>query len=423
MRQLKNIRRALWAGLTILSAYLLPVSCTQGPSSGLQEGIWRAAVVTNSGMEIPFNFEVKNDSSAVYLEIINGENRLKVNEVTVSGDSVFILMPFFDSEFRAVRRGDSLTGSWIKHLAGRDAIMPFKAAYGVSYRFMENPEPPAVNIQGRWATGFTSEGDTTPALGELSQQGNRLTGTFMTQYGDYRFLEGTVSGRQIFLSAFDGGYAMLFTGTAESDSSISNGKFYSGRTGIKNWTARKDPGAELPDANSLTYLEKGYDKLDFTYPNLEGDSVSLSDEKYRGKVVVIQFFGSWCPNCMDETRFLSAFYKEYRDKGFEVIGLAYERTTDFQKNKRLVSRMTGRFDAEYDMLLTGYTNKQVEESMPSLRNFMAFPTTIVLDRKGNVRRVHTGFTGPGSGSHYEIYVDEFTRLITELLDEPAPPAG
>lgn len=411
--------------IKLIPAFLLAAgtcllaSCS-GPSSGgngLEEGVWRATLTAESGAEIPFNFEVKADSSAPYIEIINGENRLKADEITISGDSVHFLMPFFDSEFKARLQGDSLTGNWIKHLAGRDAVMPFKAVHGVPYRFMEAPKQPAADVSGRWAADFTRDGDTTAAIGELGQEGNRLTGTFITKYGDYRFLEGTISGDQLLLSSFDGGYATLFTATVANDSVLSAGKFYSGRSGVKDWTARRDPKARLPDADSLTYLAEGYDKLGFTYVNLEGDSVSLSDEKFRGKVVVIQFFGSWCPNCLDETRFLSSFYKEYRDKGFEVIGLAYERTTDMERNKRLVRRMTDRFDVEYEMLLTGYTSQQVEESMPALRNFMAFPTTIVLDREGDVRQVHTGFKGPGTGAHYEVYVEEFTRLINELLEE------
>lgn len=410
---LKKMPAILWM------AVILIASCS-GPSAnreGLPEGIWRATLTTESGEKIPFNFEVKGDSSAPYIEIINGQSRMRADEITLEEDSIHFLMPFFDSEFSAARQDDSLSGFWIKHLAGRDAMMPFSAVHGVSYRFMESPEPPATDISGRWATDFVRDQDTTIAIGELRQEGNRLTGTFITPYGDYRYLEGTISGNKLFLSSFDGGYATLFTATVSGDSLISGGKFYSGRSGIKDWTARKDAAARLPDANSLTYLEDGYEQLDFTYVNLEGDSVSLSDEKFRNKVVVIQFFGSWCPNCLDETRFLTDFYEEYRDKGFEVIGLAYERTTDMELNKRLVKRMTDRFNVEYEMLLTGYTSKQVEESMPALRNFMAFPTTIILDREGNVRRVHTGFNGPGTGTHYEVYVEEFTRMINGLLNQ------
>src|SRR5690606_39560231 len=66
------------------------------------------------------------------------------------------------------------------------------------------------------------------------------------------------------LSAFDGGYATLFTATVADDSTLTAGMFYSGRSGVRTWTAYQDPTAELPDANSLTYLAEGYEKLDFT---------------------------------------------------------------------------------------------------------------------------------------------------------------
>src|SRR3546814_97691 len=126
----------------------------------LREGVWRATLTTESGSRIPFNFEVKTDSSVRYLEVINGDNRLKVDEITVSGDSVRFLMPFFDSEVIALRQGDSLSGSWVKHLADRDAIMPFQAVRGVAYRFLEYPEPHIANLSGRWATGLVRAGDT-----------------------------------------------------------------------------------------------------------------------------------------------------------------------------------------------------------------------------------------------------------------------
>lgn len=401
----------------------LAAGCARGPSAGLEEGMWRAVLLTGSGKEIPFNFEVLSDNSDTnhsggpVLEIVNGENRLRVDEISLKGDSVFIVMPFFDSEFKAEIKNGSLSGSWIKHYGDRDVSMPFHAVHGASYRFMEDPDPPAADVSGRWATYFVRDGDSTFAVGEFDQEGSRLTGTFITSTGDYRFLEGVVSGDRLYLSCFDGGLVYLFTARSAGDSLLTEGEFYSGASGRKTWTARRDPDAKLPDAYSLTFLQEGYDQLEFSYPDLQGRPVSLSDDKYRGKVVVVQFFGSWCPNCMDETRFLSRFYKEHRDEGLEIIGLAYERTTDPRRSREQVMRIVDRFDVEYDMLLTGYTNQQVEESMPSLRNFMAFPTTIILDRKGDVRRIHTGFSGPGTGAHYEAYVDEFTRIISGLLKE------
>jgi hypothetical protein len=61
----------------------------------------------------------------------------------------------------------------------------------------------------------------------------------------------------------------------------------------------------------------------------------------------------------------------------------------------------------------------VNESLPMLNNFLAFPTTIIIDRKGNVRRIHTGFSGPATGVHFTEFKKEFELFIDTLLNEPS----
>ena len=61
----------------------------------------------------------------------------------------------------------------------------------------------------------------------------------------------------------------------------------------------------LPNADSITYLKEGYDSLYFSFPNLDSNIVSLDDPQYQDKVVIVQLMGSWCPNCKDETEFLT----------------------------------------------------------------------------------------------------------------------
>src|SRR5690606_3883449 len=140
---------------------------------------------------------------------------------------------------------------------------------------------------------------------------------------------------------------------------------------------------------------------------------------YRNKVVLVQFLGSWCPNCMDETAYLVPFYNKFNRRGVEIIGLAYERTTDLERSKRNVQRLRDRFNVPYEMLLTGYTNdkSEVAKSLPMLNNFEAFPTLIMIDKKGVVRKIHTGFSGPGTGKHYDDFVQEFEKTINDMLAE------
>src|SRR5690606_24306079 len=139
--------------------------------------------------------------------------------------------------------------------------------------------------------------------------------------------------------------------------------------------------ADLPDAYSLTVLKRGYQHIDFSFENLEGKRVSLSDPKFKDKVVLVQFFGSWCPNCMDETAFLAPYYDRNKDRGLEVVALAYERSTDLDRARKNVQRLRDRLNVKYEMLLTGYTNEKedVAKSLPMLKNFVAFPTMIIID--------------------------------------------
>jgi thiol-disulfide isomerase/thioredoxin len=268
------------------------------------------------------------------------------------------------------------------------------------------------------------EGKTYPAVGILKQD-SIVRGTFLTTTGDYRYLAGnTVFANKkwhIRLSTFDGSHAFLFDAPLEAPGATKSlkGDFYAGKTGHETWTATLDPKAKLPDADTLTYLKKGESRLNFKFPSVvQGGSISPTDPKYRGKVVVIQVLGSWCPNCMDETKFLAPWYEQNKARGVEVIGLGYERVPEYNQAAARLRQMKERLNVGYDLAVAGVSNKDsVAKSMPQLAKFLAFPTTIFLDRKGVVRSIHTGFSGPGTGNYYEEEVAGFNRTVDKLLKE------
>ena len=400
---------------------ILIVSCTGTSDGSLQTGIWRATLKTQSGEEIPFNFEITDSAEQKLLDIINGKERFRVNEISILSDSVIIQMPLFDSEIRAVLKNETLSGQWIKHFGDSDEVMQFNAQKGESWRFFKDNTTTNADISGRWSVTFNTLNiqSSYASVGEFTQENGRVFGTFLTTTGDYRFLEGTVSDQKLYLSCFDGSHAYLFTGKLLNDSTITEGKFYSGLSSIETWTANKDDKAILPDAYSITDLKPGYDKIDFSFPGLDGKKVSLSDQKFKNKIVLVQFFGSWCPNCMDETAYLTSFHKKYQEKGVEIIALAYERTKDFERSRKNIARLRDRFSVPYDMLVTGFTKDKVEvsKSLPMLKQFMAFPTLMIIDKNGKIRKIHTGFSGPSTGTHYSDFVKEFEKTIADLLAE------
>ncbi|MDR3695751.1 TlpA disulfide reductase family protein [Mucilaginibacter sp.] len=393
---------------------------TASAQTKLQSGIWRGALKNSAGGELPFNFEVKDTAGAQQIAIINGDERYKVTDIKSAGDSIFIHMPLFDSEFKLKLDASGLTGNWIKHLGTSDAVMAFTAAPNTTWRFFKDPEKPAFDISGRWSAIFGSGDSRDTLVGEFKQNGAKLTGTFLSTSGDYRYLEGTVAGNQMYLSCFDGGHAYIFTAKINDANTLSEGKQYSGFSGLDTWSAVKDANAKLPDAYSLTALKPGYHKIDFTFRDINGKKVSLNDARFKNKVVIVQILGSWCPNCMDETNyFVSSYYPKYHNKGVEVIGLAYERTTDFAKSQRTLQQMKTHFKVPYPLLITGFTPAagDPQKSLPMLADFKGFPSTIIIDKKGEVRKIHTGFSGPGTGVYYTEFIDEFQKLTEDLLAE------
>jgi thiol-disulfide isomerase/thioredoxin len=234
--------------------------------------------------------------------------------------------------------------------------------------------------------------------------------------GDSRFLEGIVDGDIIKLSSFIGSTPVLYMGKLEAGGGI-NGTMESARGSVR-FSAIPNEAAELPDAYTLTSIRDNKGQFTFEFPGLSGKRISLGDEKYRNKVVVITIGGTWCPNCMDEAAFLAPWYRSNRSRGVEIISLQYERSIDSNYLDQVVNRFRKRFGIEYDIAIGGLASKQkVMESLPALDTFISFPTTIILDRKGKVAKIHTGFTGPATGRYYEEFKLEFDDTITRLLEE------
>jgi len=379
----------------------------------LKQGFWRAEINMQNQL-LPFNFEVLKKDKKYIANLINAKEIIPLDEVQVVGDSVFITLHIFDIELRAKINGDTLDGLYIKNYKDNYRI-PFTATYGKSSRF-DNPESSTL-FDGSWQTTFVEEGVTSyPSVGIFKKEGDLLTGTFLTETGDYRYLEGYTKDNKMSLFTFDGNHAFIFNATIQNDSL--KGEFHSGKDYKETFTAYKDVNAKLTSANELTFLKEGYDQIEFSFPGLDGKPVSLEDEKYQNKVIMLQIFGTWCPNCMDETKFYADWYEKNKDKGVEIIGLAYEAKDDFEYAKARVEKMKQKFNVGYDYVIAGvYDKKVAAKTLPMLNHVISFPTTIFIDKKGKVRRIHTGFSGPATGKYYEEFVDDFNNFMSQLLSE------
>ena len=411
--------------LSVWTAVLVGLSlfgCDSPSAPAVKNGTWRATLIRN-GHTLPFllDIETNSDGTTYSAYALNGAERFKMDTAYVENDSLHIPMELYDSELIGKVGEGRLTGVWRESRPGRAVgELPFEAVHGQEYRFFEaNETATPAKVEGKWAVTFRSEdaADSYEAVGIFSQKGSDLTGTFLTPTGDYRYLAGNVKGDSLYLSCFDGSHVFLFTARLQTDGQLKGEAFY-GLTDYETWTARPDANAKLPDANTLTYLKPGYDSFNFKFPNADGNLVSLQDAAFKDKVVVVQIMGSWCPNCMDETRFLAPWYKKNRNRGVEIVGLAFERSGKLADSAPKLRKMAQRYDVYYPILLAGTSDKDsAATSLPMLNHIMSFPTTIVLDKKHNVRNIHTGFSGPGTGQYYDEFVADFNRLIDELVRE------
>jgi len=400
----------------ILIACTLIYGCYNSNSNyKLKKGDWVFQLQIdkdNPQLTIPFNVEVLDSNLLV---VKNSAERIEVSEITYKNDSVYIVMPVFGSEFKAKLSGNSISGDYYNYNKSKIVHIPFTGKFGVKDRF-ETIGKATFDFSGAWQAIFSPGENQSPAIGIFKQTGNIVTGTFQTEIGDYRYLQGVVNGNTMKLSCFDGAHAFLYT-TRQSNGKL-EGMFYSGNTWEQKWVAWKTDDPELGDMKSLTFLKPGFDRITFSFQNDKQEFISLEDEKYKGKVVIVQILGTWCPNCMDETRYLVELYNKYNSNGLEIIGLDFETKPDFEYFKKRITRYRKDLNVPYELVLAGPSNKKhAAEALPMLNKIISYPTAIFIDRNGKVREIHTGFSGPGTGDDYEHYKKATEELIEKLLEE------
>jgi peroxiredoxin len=385
-----------------------------------KNGDYQFKIHRQDGQDIVFNTLVKDSLGKKIMYVINGNNRLLVDSIIYKNDSIRIELPFYESGFVAkISANGNLTGQWIKRAAEKERRMPFTATYGERRRYLVS-SPPKNNISGRWEVQFMEDGKPSPSVGEFVQKGSKLTGTFLTPYGDYRFLEGVISGDSLYLSGFDGSYALSFKATIRGKNKITNGQLFSGAAAPQQWSAFRNRKAQLPDGYSMSHVKPNSGKMNFSFPDMDGNMVSNTDARFKNKVVVIQILGSWCPNCVDETKFITDNFQFYKDMGVEFIGLAYERTADYATSKKALESFRKRFNPQYPILIAPVALSDpmmTEKTLPQIDKISAFPSTIFLDKKGNIRKIHAGFDGPATGIHYIQFKEEFDALLKDLVNE------
>lgn len=374
-------------------------------------GQWRVSFDGHPGGPLPFTLDVREGKAGPQAWIVNPPERLKVEQVQVTGDAITLVFPSYNSrlELKAAANG-TLAGAATVLRATGTVTLPARAQRG-AWRFTPTAVKPAGNVNGRW--NLTSGDNKAKGLLILKQTGSQVSGTVQLPSGDMRYLSGELNGNQLKLSTFDGSFTSLWQGTLAGDTLTGASFAATSRPTGNPFTAKLERGATM---TAVAVEKPGGERLSFRLPTPEGQMISLNDARYKGKVVVISIGGAWCPNCHDEAQYLGPYAARRQKEGLEMIGMQFEYGSDPARAMRQITSFKGRYKLPYPMVYAGQPNADdTKKVLGDLAPVKVWPTTIFIGRDGLVKEVHVGWAGPATGALHAEAKREFDETVSRLL--------
>lgn len=438
----KSLIFQVFYSLILACLIILINACVQPKTEfeSIPEGPWRGVLLLNRqpvvkygddrdikknfdfDSELPFTFIIgRTPGDSLYMEIQNGEEKIRIYDVKCGKATISARDTFradfieYDTYLSAVYEDGIMEGHWVVPYKDNYKI-PFKAVYGQNHRFVHDATAAEFSLNGKWRAIFESgPDDAFPAVGEFSQKGNSIMGTFLTETGDYRYLHGNIIKNKLYLSAFDGAHAFLITAKFLSNDSLT-GTFRSGTHYTAQWTGIRSFDVSLQDPFDITRSVNDT-PLKFKFPDENGQLISLDDERFKNKIKLIQIMGTWCPNCMDEIILLREITNSMHTKDIAWISLAYERYKDKNKALAQLKKFKEKLKLKHDLLWAGhYKKEEASATLPHLSGISSYPTLLFLDKNNMIRYIHTGFSGPATKA-YNDTKEEFKKRIETLAHE------
>ena len=391
----------------MIVALLIQVTVAAAPSPA---GSWNAVLDLADG-QLPFVVTIGHENRGWRGAICNGTKCQPFSAVRVQGDSLLLEVADYNAVLKAVLRPDSLVGYYHNVGSNGPRTIPFRAARG---------RPPIVTgskrLLGRWDATYFQDQGTSPRVFEFRNEPSGFEGWIISSTADYGPFTGAVAGDSFAIGLFDGSFVYLLTGRLQGDTL--SGVFHAGLRSQTPWTAVRTTGApHLKSPTEVTGADTT-EPLRFSFPDLEGHLVASYDARFKGKVLLLDIFGSWCPTCHEAAPELIRLYRRYHTRGLEIVGLAFEATGDTGVDARQVRRYRDKFGIPFPLLLAGVNDTEsLAAALPQLRNLSAFPTTVFLGRDGRVRRVQAGFHALAAGPQQTSLARESEGEIQRLLKE------
>ena len=398
---------------------LLAAACSK--PSVEAAGTWRGFIKNNSGEQVAFTLDVTREGDRISGALVNGDERIVSTSGAIAGNRLQLRYDFYDAELVATIDGDELRGSFYRQWRRQVLTRELTATRAASAPAFAGDS--TEGISGEWVMKVGEAPNQRLWRAAFTQQGTAARGTIIPVSGDWGQMTGTFENGELKLNRFDGINSRIFRARLTPAGALEGIVDLGGREPVRKVVAERldannqESVAALPDPNSYTRMSNPAEPFRFSFPDLDGKTVSSTDARFKDKVVVVSITGSWCPNCHDEAPVLEEFYQRYKSQGLEVVALAFEYTGDVARDLEQVKIFAKRHGVTYPMLLAGTTEEgDAQRKMPQLVNFGAYPTTIYIGRDGLVKHIHAGFEGRATGQRFTKLKAEMETRIKELLD-------
>jgi len=377
-------------------------------------GLWDATINWNNA-EVPFKLEISGSGSSVKGWFFNGDDREISNSGKFENGQLVLDFDSYLAKLTATVKDGVLDGEYGPMLKKMSHVHAVRAASVKTQASVKAP-----SIAGQWDLEniSSSKGEKAWRL-VLRQNGGEVQGAILRVDGDTGALTGSYKDGKFVLSHFSGARPALMIIEPHSDGTMSvklsalHG--FSDMKAVRPEVARAKGLPAPDDADKHTSVKDPGKPFPFSFPDLNGKTISNTDARFRGKVVLINITGSWCPNCHDEAPFLQAMYEKFHGQGLEIVALSFEEADQLRNPTRLRAFIK-EFGVKYTVLLGGETDS-AKEKLTQAVNWDAWPTTFFVGRDGLVKGVHAGFPGPASGDLYKQTTDQFVAEIEKLLAE------
>lgn len=387
------------------------VATTVSAQTASPAGVWDAVVtVSNNTIEIPFRFEIVNSGTGVRGYFFDGDVKVPSQPGTFTGGAVELRFDQYGAKVVASLNGDKLEGKYDRGTRG--AAYPFKAVRAAAAKAPTGKVP---NIAGEWRIPTKNSRGETGWRFIVHQNGAAVSASILRIDGDTGALSGRYDNGKFLISHFSGARPVKYEITVNADGSLDLLQ-----NGTQKLAAYKLTDARAKDATptaptQFTRMKNPAEPFRFSYPDLNGKTVSNTDAQFKNKVVIVTVTGSWCPNCHDEAPFMGELYKTYHPRGLEIVALGFEEA-DQLKNPVRPRAFVKQFGIQYPFLLVAEP-EEAPAKITQAENLNAFPTTFILGKDGRVREVHAGYASVATGVVHEESKKEMKALIERLLAE------